>query len=141
MEKIESKVCSKCREIKPLTEFHKDNGIKDGHSSWCKKCTRENRIKYQKTPRGKFTARKAQLKSKFNMTPADYDKIYMDQLGLCAICGTHQSDLKKSLAVDHNHETGKIRGLLCNRCNIGIMNLKEDAENCLNAYSYLRERS
>lgn len=139
MEKTETKLCTKCLEIKSLLDFHKDKAVKDGRSYWCKKCVAANNKIYLSTPDGKRSARKAQLKAKFGITPADYDKMYVDQLGKCGICGTHQSDLKKSLAVDHNHETGKIRGLLCNRCNIGIMNLKEDAENCLLAYQYLRK--
>jgi len=73
--------------------------------------------------------------------PGLFDELYTQQEGRCAICGAHQSELRTALCIDHNHDTNKIRGLLCNRCNIGIMNFKEDAENCLKAYQYLRQRS
>ena len=43
--------------------------------------------------------------------------MFKEQYGCCAICGKHQSELKKALAVDHDHRTGKVRGLVCNMCN------------------------
>ena len=59
------------------------------------------------------------------MTPETFkEKIIYAQKGQCVICKTHQSELNIRLAVDHDHRTGKIRGLLCQRCNqaIGLMN-------------------
>ena len=54
-----------------------------------------------------------------NITPKEYLKLLKKQNGVCAICGkTNKS--KKDLAVDHNHETGKVRGLLCTWCNTHI---------------------
>jgi hypothetical protein len=59
-----------------------------------------------------------QLKRKYAVDPVDIHKLLLAQGGTCAIC--HKPPYKKKLAVDHNHLTGKIRGLLCTRCNIGI---------------------
>lgn len=52
-----------------------------------------------------------------------YDKLFEEQKGRCAICGKHQIAEKRKLSIDHNHETGKVRGLLCNKCNytLGII--------------------
>lgn len=50
----------------------------------------------------------------------DYDRFYQLQSGACAICKTHQSDSKKTLEVDHDHETMFVRGLLCFRCNLNL---------------------
>jgi hypothetical protein len=50
----------------------------------------------------------------------DYDRLYQIQKGCCKICQTHQSDLTITLAVDHNHENGIVRGLLCIPCNNGL---------------------
>lgn len=62
------------------------------------------------------------------------------QKGLCKICARVMTNDKltgSSVVVDHNHDTGAVRGLLCNECNRGIGYLKDNAMNCLNAYHYL----
>lgn len=50
----------------------------------------------------------------------DYEFLFLSQDGKCAICGKYQSDLNKSLAVDHDHNTMEVRGLLCTSCNLGL---------------------
>jgi len=66
----------------------------------------------------------------------DYDRLYQVQSGCCAICKRHQTELTKSLAADHDHTNGTIRGLLCTRCNT-LLGMKEDSKwNCL-ASQYL----
>jgi len=55
--------------------------------------------------------------SNYNLTQKEYDKLYKEQDGKCAICRTPQEDLSRVLAVDHCHKTGKVRGLLCDACN------------------------
>lgn len=67
------------------------------------------------------------LKRKFGITTIIYDNMLKEQNNSCAICKKHTSHFKKRLAVDHNHKTGKIRGLLCYRCNrlyVGIHTLE-----------------
>lgn len=78
------------------------------------------------------------LMRKYGITVEEYDRIYELQGGRCAICGTHQSELKKSLAVDHNHNTGEVRGLLCDNCNKGIGCLQDSTEVLDSASAYLR---
>lgn len=65
----------------------------------------------------KQTAFASNLRNSFGMTIEDYDNLYQAQNGKCKICGTHQSELTRAFSVDHNHATGKIRGLLCQPCN------------------------
>lgn len=77
-----------------------------------------------------------ELKRKFNITIHDYENILKSQDCRCAICGGYQIENRK-LAVDHNHRTGKIRGLLCNSCNAGIGFMKENKQTLQNAISYL----
>ena len=62
-------------------------------------------------------SRSNHLKRKFNLSVVDYERMFAEQDGRCAICSKPQSALKKRLGVDHNHETGQIRGLLCGICN------------------------
>lgn len=63
---------------------------------------------------------KSRLKTRYGLTPEDYNRMYLEQDGCCKICGIHQLDLKVALNVDHCHLTGTIRALLCNVCNIQL---------------------
>lgn len=67
--------------------------------------------------------RKRQLFYKYKMTPEDYEKLFEKQNGRCDICNKPQ---EKTLSVDHNHETGKVRGLLCTHCNQGLGRFKDN---------------
>jgi hypothetical protein len=71
--------------------------------------------------------------------------MFLKQSGKCSICNNSETvkDLKgkiKYLAVDHNHETGEVRGLLCNACNTGIGKLGDSVKILENAIKYLKER-
>jgi len=57
----------------------------------------------------------------------------------CAICSTSDADLDKLLSVDHCHTTGKVRGLLCNNCNLALGNFKDKIENLKSAINYLKQ--
>jgi ERCC4-type nuclease len=83
--------------------------------------------------------RKYQLKQFYDITPEQYTELYNKQNGCCAICGKNQSELKKALGVDHNHTTGKIRGLLCFNCNITIGKFNDDINMLILATNYLKE--
>ena len=83
-------------------------------------------------------SRKSKLKTRYGMNSEDYDFLYEKQKGYCAICETHQSDLKRSLCIDHNHETGKVRGLLCDDCNRGLGCFDDNVAMINSAIDYLR---
>lgn len=95
-------------------------------SSKYKKLTKEQRMN-----RG--------LKSNYGITINDYNKMFDEQNGCCAICGKHQSEFSKALHVDHDHITGKIRGLLCQKCNHGIGLFNDSVELLRIAASYLEK--
>ena len=76
------------------------------------------------------------LKRNYGLTQEDYKKLLEQQKGVCAICGCKPNG--KALAVDHNHTTGKIRGLLCHDCNVGIGFLKEDISILQKSIEYLK---
>lgn len=80
------------------------------HSIYMKQWNRDN---YEKV-------RNNRLKKKFGITLEQYNECFKAQKGCCAICGTHQSELKKALSVDHCHVTKRNRSLLCDRCNVAI---------------------
>lgn len=137
--KLEKK-CSKCKKIYPATTkyFQKDKSKSDGLYSSCKKCCNVQAHIYLKDPKYKAKKKKydairrktvrPHLKELYGITLSDYNKIWKKQNGVCAICGKpemarNQFGLKR-LAVDHNHVTGKVRGLLCQKCNqtLGLIN-------------------
>ena len=89
--------------------------------------------------------RKSYKLRRYGITLCDYRELNEKQDGLCAICGNkettrHQNGDIKGLAVDHCHETGKVRGLLCYRCNTGIGKLMDDPKLLRKAANYLEGR-
>lgn len=73
-----------------------------------------------------------------NMTMDIYNQMFAEQHGCCAICGTHQTELKRKLAVDHDHETGEIRGLLCGKCNVALGGCGDNLESVMRFVEYLK---
>ncbi len=106
---------------------------------------RQSKKAYLTTSKGKaakaLASRKYGLKSKYNMTPEEYDDLLNEQNGVCAICGEEESSGrwhgKERLAVDHCHKTGKVRALLCRGCNMSIGIFKESSELLKKAAEYL----
>ena len=90
-------------------------------------------------PNKALRAHSQRLKKEYGITVEDYNNMFTSQNGECKICQTHQKDLKKRLAVDHCHETGKVRGLLCQKCNLGIGHLNDSVSLLEKALSYLKE--
>jgi ribosomal protein S17E len=82
-------------------------------------------------------ARKYRLKADYGITPEQYNTMLACQNNLCAICGKDQSQYNQRFAVDHDHNTGKIRKLLCHRCNTGIGMLDENVSILQSAINYL----
>ena len=83
--------------------------------------------------------RRSFLKSKYGITPEHYDVMYEEQGGCCKICNRHQTEFQKRLAVDHDHNTGAVRSLLCPSCNSGIGKLGDNIDVVRNALDYLIE--
>jgi hypothetical protein len=92
--------------------------------------------------------RKHYLKSKnryllktYGISLDEYNQMFAEQEGCCAVCGKHQSEFKKALAVDHNHETEAVRGLLCYRCNSALGMLDENPEIISNLLDYVEKHN
>ena len=76
--------------------------------------------------------------STFHKNPELWRQLFDKQAGCCAICGKHQANLKQTMNVDHNHKTGKIRGLLCHNCNLLLGFAEENIQTLKNAINYLK---
>ena len=138
------KECIDCHEIKELTEFYTQKSIHNGklyinYLKYCKLC----KVKFHNWTKikTKEQARKNRLKFKYNLTIEQYQELYKQQNGNCAICKRDLMSFKKNPAIDHDHITGKVRGLLCNNCNSGIGLLKDNYKICLDAAMYLKYHS
>lgn len=87
--------------------------------------------------------RERKLFAQYRMTENDFNRMWKEQNGNCAICEVPMLPRGKkrfSASIDHNHETGEVRGLLCSRCNKGIGSLRDDPEVLQKAADYLFER-
>lgn len=93
--------------------------------------------KYRKNNKKKIyeAMRTHLLKTKYSITQQEYDEILFKQDHCCAIC--KKVSINKKLSIDHNHETGKIRGLLCTSCNMGLGYFKDNIQLLMRAINYL----
>jgi hypothetical protein len=82
------------------------------------KIARQHRLRRGVVPSD--TRRGWALRSKYGISSNDYQTMFDSQGGKCLICGRHQNELTQKLCVDHNHTNGKVRGLLCNTCNLHL---------------------
>ncbi len=148
-----TKICTRCGEDKLLEDFHKASASPDGRKWECKSCAcgrelqmdstatlmawKEANPDYNKTyyERNRVAIRKKQkeahLRRQYDLTQAEVDQMVSDQDGRCLICNE-----KKRLVVDHSHDTGVVRGLLCHGCNTKLAAI-ENAGFMESAVAYL----
>lgn len=88
---------------------HESQSVKDARRAW------------KKTPKGKRCVKNTQLKATYGITLLQYEALLITQNGCCAICDRLAQEFKKGLHLDHNHATGKIRGLICPDCSTRLV--------------------
>lgn len=111
------KRCATCGETKPLTEFHKAG--KRGHHGYCKPC-------YNARPKKRIRPKHRtdqQLRARYGITLEQRDEMLAAQGGICPIC----RQAPKRPVVDHCHDTGAVRGVLCHGCNIKLHGIENKA--------------
>jgi len=81
------------------------------------------------------------LKRHYDITLGDYEGILAAQGGVCAICGRSPEEFKLTFAVDHNHITGKVRGVVCPDCNRGLGGFHDDPVLVEKALEYLKKNA
>ena len=143
---ISHKICKKCEEDKVIDEFRWANKSKTTRSPYCKVCAMH--IWHEcRARRGRLDEVLLYKCNRIGTTPEWFNAQMEKQNGNCAICGNpethrhHRSSEKiRSLAIDHNHETGKVRGLLCFRCNTALHQLEKNGLGWAEAaVQYLKE--
>lgn len=160
------KQCSKCLESKLLTEFNKRTISKDGLNPICRPCIsilqstphiKNLRKEWAKVNRDKLLVQKRasrkkphrvlvetdyRLRVKYGISLNDYDNMLKHQDNKCAICEQVETRERRGklqkLSVDHNHKTGKVRGILCDRCNLCIGQLEDNPQLFIKASNYLQ---
>ena len=151
-----TKTCTKCKTEQDVSCFGKDGQKKDGLSPHCRHCRAINSKKYydnnrEKCNKGtvkryneirhtkKFQDQRyaAHAKRTYGITISDYNDMFIEQGGRCAICGRHESEFTRRLLVDHCHKTNLIRGLLCYNCNTGLGQFKDSLQLIKNTVKYL----
>lgn len=138
------KVCTKCGVSKGARAFAPHSNTRDKKRPECRTC----HAKYHRQARidtDRDHYRRYELKRKYGITVDEYNQMFADHDGRCAICARHVSEIVfgkwKTLAVDHNHDTGAVRGLLCSKCNVGLGAFADDISRIEAAASYLRRYS
>lgn len=124
------KQCPCCLNIKPVKEFFLRNSAWDKAAHRCKLCVGQDPSK-----------RAARLLKIYGLTLEEYNS-HLERQGFgCAICKTNQAEYQtktgRKLTVDHCHSTGKIRGILCNKCNRGLALFNDNPELLTRAAEYL----
>jgi hypothetical protein len=155
------KTCTKCGETKPKLSFYLHRGTADGRSTYCAECQKAQTRAWNAANREKIAARNAAWAAAnpdrkkrdhrqywlklYGLDQAAYAAMLADQGGVCAICRLPEQYIDprtgepRRLAVDHCHETGKVRGLLCGRCNRSIGQFANDHERLTRAAEYLKK--
>lgn len=126
--------CPKCDSVKEIGEFLKDTHTKYGISIYCAACHQEKaKARYRTNP---DYYKDADLRKKFGMSLEQYRELERKQDYRCALCRKEPGS--KKLAVDHDHKTGENRGLLCDRCNLGLGWFADSIELLEAAIQYLK---
>ena len=145
------KTCTDCDQILLIDEFYPRSDRPGQHQSYCKSCATLRGQEYRKKNPdagrkaakkwyengGSHTVREYTLRNKYGISSEQFDELNESQSGLCAICKSKPT--RKRLCVDHCHETGEVRGLLCVKCNQALGLFQESTQLLRVATQYLEE--
>ncbi len=138
-----SKECVTCNEVKALSLFKFGIKYSDGYSEQCRDCTRSQILEFIYISEGKD--KKRAVTSKLNFIKIHYGLSGEEYIALmknstnCEICKVPLSNKEK--CIDHNHKTGKVRGVICSKCNSALGKIYENKDSLLRAISYLNKHN
>lgn len=155
----DSKACCECKQVQPLAEFTRRRKEPDGLAKQCRTCLKNRKRKWteknlehvretNRSPSLKYAEnhperkREAMMKCKYGIGVKEYHKLLEQQNDGCAICGAPPTvrphSTRATLCIDHDHSTGRIRGLLCSHCNHAIGLMQDDPILLEKAAEYLK---
>ena len=144
MAKQKVKTCKKCGVEKLLEKFSVHKECAGGYNTTCKDCvaanTRAHYARKKDNPTYKAKKKNSYIKSRYGITADEYDQRKEEQDHKCGICKTELQD-GNATHLDHDHVTGKLRGMLCNPCNRALGYFKDDINILEKARDYLQEHS
>lgn len=132
------KQCTKCKIFKNINEYYFDNTTNKPKPN-CKICDRKRRQLPEVKKRDALVRTATRIKRVYNISSDYYEYLLNQQNHKCAICKKRELDSKGRLSIDHCHNTGQVRGLLCRSCNLGIGNLKDNISLLAEAIKYLEK--
>jgi hypothetical protein len=130
MVKVGQARCARCQEVKPLEDFNRHPTKTNGRASYCKLCVSSNSKTWYLTK-----GRERWLRKTYGIGLDEYNALVEKQEGRCAACGRLPEG--RALDVDHDHTYGRVRGLLCMRCNLAIGHLGDDPDAIVALAMYL----
>ena len=139
-----SNTCRRCTSEKGKIWRENDPNFSEKHklrgSKWYSENKEDKLLKNKEWRENNISKyREINLKSRFGINLDDYNNILISQNNCCAICKKHMNEFSYNLVVDHCHKSGKIRGLLCKKCNLGIGHLNDDIDILNNSILYLNK--
>jgi hypothetical protein len=108
---------------------------------WKSDKAKATKKRYNDSEKGKLNLRNKNIR-RYGITPEEYDAMFAEQEGSCAVCHKHQTEISYGLCIDHVHgETGleSVRGLLCKSCNTAIGQLGDNLEGIMRVVKYLHK--
>ena len=147
---LKRKSCSECKEAKLVSDFYVRKASPDGLAYLCKVCDLRLRKEYCESNRDKIREQRKEFrrrnkerlsiaKNRAKCPPEVFARLFEEQKGCCAICNLHQSNMRRRIAIDHDHVTKDIRGLLCDKCNRCLGLLQDSEEVLQSAIRYLKK--
>lgn len=133
------KACSKCGEVKPLDEFPKSKGPRKGvvACAACKVCARVQQDLWRHA--NKAHVNKCQTARNVGLTLDEYDALDLSRCEVCARELSLEASKSNKPHLDHDHETGKFRGVLCGMCNVGLGHAQDSVDVLLQMIRYLKD--
>jgi len=133
------KLCPSCKKEKDISCFYKNKANKSGYASQCKVCFKLSQTKFKESnpQRHREIDFKSRLKRRYGISLNTHEEILSSQEYKCAICKVSKCSSGLQFSVDHCHETGKVRGLLCCLCNKGLGSFKDNTAFLKEAIQYL----